>query len=255
MNAQSLQSSQVDPEERARLLLSDYLHRIRQPNVDANIEHLMSQSGFRERFEFFVPKIDESAKESLLISGCAVGSEHLVAREFGFQKIFGVEVTSDYVSIARERLSDVKDTQVDFYDGRHLPYADNFFSMIYSGHVIEHTPKPYEYFREHLRVLKPGGFFFLEFPNRYHWKELHTGLPSVEWMPKTLRRLVLKALRSPRSPLAEKTKLYLNDIEKTLQPISIWQVRLYLAGSGLSSSKLVSIEKPLPGFVRILMKK
>ena len=64
--------------------------------------------------------------------------------------------------------------------------------MVLSGHVIEHTGSPEFYIEEHLRVLANGGYFYMEFPTRFHHTELHTGLPSVEWLPTFLRNALLK---------------------------------------------------------------
>lgn len=242
-------------EVRARELIADYLRSIHQPNIEKNVEELMSFSGYDGRFEFFVPHIPESAKGRLLISGCAVGSEHMVARKFGFREVYGTEITSKYVEIARARLCDDPACFVDLYDGRRLPYSDGFFDAVYSGHVIEHTPDPLDYFREHMRVTRTGGFFFVEFPSRYHHTELHTGVRSFEWLPKALRAPLLRRLGGPRSKLDERSKLCYRDILDTLQPISLWQIRYYLLKLGMLSSRLVATQYPAPGFVRALIRK
>lgn len=242
-------------EETARELLRRYLQSINQPNVDKNVEELMSTIGFEGRFSFFVPRLDSSAADRLLISGCAVGSEHIVAKRFGFNEVYGTEVTSEYVQIASSRLRSTPGCFVDFYGGKGLPYANDFFSCVYSGHVIEHTPDPFYYFMEHFRVLRPGGYFFLEFPNRYHWKELHTGVVSIEWLPKPLRAQLCKYLGGSRSPFSDRTRLAYRDILATLQPISVWQLKSYLKRLRARSSKVVAIERPVPGFVRVLLQK
>lgn len=242
-------------DEDARELLRAYLRSIHQPNVEKNVEELMSSTGYGDRFDFFVPYLHESAKERLLISGCAVGSEHIVARQYGFREICGTEVSTHYVDIARARLSGQEGFFVDKYDGDKLPYADNSFSVVYSGHVIEHTMSPFEYFREHYRVLQPGGFFFLEFPNRYHRRELHTGVRSVEWLPKPLRACACRVLGGPWSPLDDRRRLCYRDILNTLSPISIWQIRLFMYRVGGLASRVVAIQRPAPGFVRMLLRK
>lgn len=50
------------------------------------------------------------------------------------------------------------------YDGAHIPYADGHFDFIYSINVLHHVTKPgaqAQLLAEVLRVLKPGGLFFL----------------------------------------------------------------------------------------------
>lgn len=224
-----------------------YLKAIHQVNLEANLNNLFDiDGGYVSRFEYFFPFLLDLDKQRLLISGCAVGSEIIVAKRYGFQEVYGTEVSEEYVKVARERLKNDPTIHIDFYDGKYLPYQDSFFSMIYSGHVIEHTSSPFLYLKEHLRVLKNGGIFFLEFPDRYHNVELHTGLKSYEWLPHGLRNLVL-------SFLARKEKMY-RDVLEGLKPVSIWQIKLYWL---LAHEKyaIIDIQKPAPGYVRMIIQK
>jgi SAM-dependent methyltransferase len=236
--------------------LLQYLREIGQLNIEKNADELLSlEGGFAERFSFFTPFLPESAKERMLISGCAVGSEHFVADRHGFKEIYGTEVAGQYVNMAKRRFQKHDRFHVALYDGKRLPFKDGFFTTIYSGHIIEHTPSPYRYFAEHMRALAAGGFFFIEFPDRYHPVELHTGMKSCEWLPSPFRFIVLKFLASPRSGLSERKRKYYDLILKTLSPVSIWQIRLYLLAAGCPGSRVVACNKPAPGFVRILIQK
>lgn len=231
----------------AKNATSRYLDAIHQVNLEANLKNLFDiEGGYVSRFEYFSPYLRDSDKQRLLISGCAVGSEMIVAKRYGFQDVYGTEVSEEYVKIARTRLKNDPTIHVDYYDGRYLPYQDSFFSMIYSGHVIEHTSSPFLYLKEHLRVLSKGGIFFLEYPDRYHYVELHTGLKSYEWLPYGLRNLVLVFL-------ARKEKLY-RDVLEGLKPVSIWQIKLYWL---LAHEKyaIIDIQKPAPGYIRMIIKK
>ena len=118
--------------------------------------------------------------------------------------------------------------------------------MVISGHVIEHTKNPYIYLKEHLRVLEPGGLLFIEFPNRYYHLELHTGLFSFEWLPKTFRNNIYKNL-------AYKWNRY-HDVLTTLHPISKRLIDRYCKQTNYPY-ELLDVNKPLPGFVRILILK
>jgi SAM-dependent methyltransferase len=54
---------------------------------------------------------------------------------------------------------------------------------------------PQDVFKEICRTLKPGGKFYLSFPNRYNPKETHTGIWFISWLPRfILRILKLKRL-------------------------------------------------------------
>ncbi|MEP6574242.1 MAG: class I SAM-dependent methyltransferase [Gemmatimonadota bacterium] len=43
------------------------------------------------------------------------------------------------------------------YDGRHIPFPDATFDVIFSSNVLEHIPHVREFQSEMLRVLRPGG--------------------------------------------------------------------------------------------------
>jgi SAM-dependent methyltransferase len=238
----------------ARELIRNWLISEGQWNLEANLEQLTDlEGGFVDRFNFFMPYIPESSRESVLISGCSAGSEHFVARRFGFQKVYGTEVDKSLVDIATFRLEEESDFFVSHYDGVKLPFSDLSFSFVYSGHVIEHTYNPALYFAEHLRVIKSGGYFFLEFPNRYFYRELHTNTHSFEWLPLYLRNMVLRLFGSPLlNKNAEKRHMY-NLVRTTLLPVSMWQIRHYLKNSK-RGGRVIAIQYPAPGYVRCLLK-
>jgi len=243
-------------EEQARALLREYLISIKQWNLEKNLDELLTVGGgFLDRLHFIEPQLDTRHYRSLLVSGCAVGSELILARNRGFLEALGTEVISEYVTIGSKRLGSVPNTAIQLYDGIILPFSNDRFSCIASGHIIEHTKSPINYLREHMRVLEPGGMLFLEFPDRYHSIELHTGLKSYEWLPWPLRNLMLR-FNSSRfgGHTREKRDLY-RAVRLTLKPISIWQIKMYLFLLGYFSSRIVAIQIPAPGFTRIMIQK
>lgn len=239
---------------KSRLL--QYLVKNNQWDPEINADWLFSlDEGFVSRFDYFLPYLDENAMHHILISGCAAGSELIVARRYGFQEIYGTEISEEYVEIARLRLASAKGFHVDLYDGLHTPYDNEQFTMVCSGHIIEHTESPIEYFKECMRVLSCGGYFFLEFPNRYHIRELHTNLPSVDFLPSSLRQLALKFLSSKLSPFSYVKRSRYNEILKTLKPISVWQIRVYLILTGYLKARILHKYSPAPGYTRLIIKK
>lgn len=240
----------------AQSRLREYLTRVGQSSVDANVDQLFSlESGMSDRFNYFAPRMPESTRRRLLISGCAAGSEMIVARKYGFQEVIGTEVVQEYVEITRQRLLGQDGFDVFLYDGKNLPFASDAFTAIVSGHIIEHTPSPYHYLKEHMRVLAPGGFLFLEFPNRYYHIELHTGLPSLEYLPRPLRSIGLRYCASRFSIIsADKRKRY-RDILETLQPVSVWQIKKYLRRLVYPNACVIHHYAPLPGYTRMLILK
>ena len=44
------------------------------------------------------------------------------------------------------------------YDGRHFPFPDASFDIVFSSNVLEHIPDLAQTHRETVRVLQPGGY-------------------------------------------------------------------------------------------------
>lgn len=242
-------------EEACRERLRDYLTRVGQEPIELNVEQLFSlDSGVCDRFNYFVPRLPDEAKKRLLVSGCAAASEMIIGRRFGFRQIFGTEIVREYVEISQARLEGNEDFGVVLYDGTKLPFEDESFTCIASGHIIEHTRSPYEYLREHMRVLQGGGYFFLEFPNRYHRTELHTRLPSLEYLPKPIRSIGLRFLASRFSFAPQPTRERYDAIRRTLQPVSVWQIKAYLARMK-SRGSVIHQYAPAAGYTRLIIAK
>ncbi|MBW1878765.1 MAG: class I SAM-dependent methyltransferase [Deltaproteobacteria bacterium] len=56
--------------------------------------------------------------------------------------------------------------------GEAIPYEDATFDGVFSDNVLEHLEEPDKVFREVARVLKPGGWFVVKTPNRFHYVPL-----------------------------------------------------------------------------------
>jgi hypothetical protein len=95
--------------------------------------------------------------------------------------------------------------------------------------------------------LGSEGILFIEFPDRYHSIELHTGLKSYEGLPLPIRNMVL-------NHLAKRKSTY-NDILIGLKPVSIWQIIYYCILILKNKFKVVNIQIPAPGYIRMVIKK
>jgi SAM-dependent methyltransferase len=96
--------------------------------------------------------------------------------------VWGVDVRDSRVVTEGFRFVLVQDTS--------LPFADRFFDVVVSNHVLEHVgPRPEQlaHFREIARVLKDDGVAYLATPNRWALLEPHFHLPLLSWLPARAR--------------------------------------------------------------------
>jgi SAM-dependent methyltransferase len=192
---------------------------------------------------------------TVLISGCAAGGEMLAARQWGFGEVYGIEVDPIWVTACEKRFAGLPGMHAACYEGLRLPYSDEMFDVVSSLHVVEHAWDPKLYVSELLRVMKPGAYLVLDFPTRYHRRELHTNLPSLEWLPRPLRNAGYHLLASRLSPIANQAKLgYRNIYETNLRQISPAAIRRWARASGYGAEFLDQTTVS-PGIVRLLTRR
>lgn len=245
-------------ENEIRLLLTHHFEPIHHERIESYVNSLLAVVDYVSRFQYLQSIIGTQAfcpEARIFVSGFSIGSEMIAARQFGFGKIHGAEVDQFLVTVCRKRLSQFTDMYPVHYDGNSLPYENEQFDVLVSGHIVEHTKIPEFYLKECMRVIAPGGYLFLEFPTRYHYKELHTLLPSFEWLPRLLRNAVLLTLSSRISPLNQPAKeRYRRIVTTKLKQISMWQIRYLLMKNGYRPIVLNSM-KAAPGIIRCVLQK
>lgn len=81
-----------------------------------------------------------------------------------FRDIVMIDVSSEMIKIAKDRLANIKNIDVYKTNGIELPFPDNSFDLVYSTLVFQHMPK--DIFLENLaeigRVLKNDGVFIFQ---------------------------------------------------------------------------------------------
>ncbi len=252
--------------------LTEHFTRLTYPDVAQAARWSLSIEGATLRFRFLMPYLAErfereaengvserpsgesdaaraKRRPRILVSGMGSGSEMIAARNLGFGEIHGTEVDAFYVTLVAERLAGYPGFFPMPVDGRNVPYAGGSFDVVVSGHIVEHTADPAAYVAEHLRVLKPGGYFLIEFPTRFHTRELHTGLPSLEWLPDRLRHRLLREVGWSLPGFSEATRKKARTIIETgLKQVSLGRIRRWAAASG-TPAKLIAKGRPAPGVV------
>lgn len=136
--------------------------------------------------------IEEHAKPGMTVGefGCGPGRGTLYLLERGLH-VIALDISRHSLLLARGRAKRARFVQASNLD---LPFADRTFDLVVSDGVIHHTPDPHLAFAENVRVLRPGGHFYLGLYNRqgyYYYLYTYLGVP-LRYVEKTwLGRLAI----------------------------------------------------------------
>jgi len=165
-----------------------------------------TEEGFRESgkvceekvFEFANPILSNS-RDTVLEIGCGVGR----ALEFiapHYRKAYGVDVSQNYLNIAKDYLKDCSDNiELFLIDGVSLPcIEDNSIDLTYCIFVIDHIPhkEQVELLLEEVhRVLKKDGAFILLTGVSAELKEDYIGNTwcGAQWTKDTINQALEQA--------------------------------------------------------------
>jgi 2-polyprenyl-3-methyl-5-hydroxy-6-metoxy-1,4-benzoquinol methylase len=85
--------------------------------------------------------------------------------------------------------------------GEHLSYKDETFDIISTYQVLEHVQSHSQCFSEFRRVLKKGGWLFIQCPDYLSFFEGHYRIPMLPLMKKKLFKVYLNILGKPTKGL------------------------------------------------------
>ena len=149
----------------------------------------ISDAGMRH-----LPKVKNGGR--LLDMGCGNGAFLIKARSAGWN-VIGVDFDVDATKVARTHGFDIRLGGIEEIN----PTTDQF-DVITLAHVIEHVHNPIEVLRACYRLLKPGGFLWLETPNisseghllfGANWRGLEPPRHLVLFTPKSMYQALSEA--------------------------------------------------------------
>lgn len=107
--------------------------------------------------------------------GCGPGRGTMYLAQHGLD-VTALDLSRTSIALARGRTPRAR-----FVQGSNLalPFADASFDLVVSDGVLHHTPDPRRSFAENVRVLKPGGYFYVGVYNRrryYYYIYTYAGI-------------------------------------------------------------------------------
>jgi SAM-dependent methyltransferase len=148
----------------------------------------------------------------------------------------GVEINDAMIQESRRLHGDLPIRKV---DGPALPFGDRAFSTVISLDVFEHIPDTDAHLREVTRVLKPGGAYLLQTPNKW----TNVVFETIRWRSFTAFRADHCSLHSFRE-IKQRFAKHGFDVEFFDIPVVTdffkWKVRRYLGTPGLALLRVLN---------------
>lgn len=136
----------------------------------------------------FIEKLDLLKPDCKILEiGCGIGSivNYLTLKGFD---VVGTDISSKAINYGRKKYPE---TTLEVVPAEHLPYSNNAFEVVLSFDLFEHIADTEQHIKEVKRVLKPGGYYLFQTPNKYFnaiyetlkhksscWKQAHPSLHS-----------------------------------------------------------------------------
>lgn len=126
-------------------------------------------------------------KDKIIIDiGCGAAGKSLYYATLGARKVYGLEILEKYRSAAENTAAEKGlSDKFEFVcgDSAALPFESDFADSIIVNDAMEHVADPAKTICEMLRVLKPGGRIFINFPPYYHPMGAHlTDVIYIPWV-------------------------------------------------------------------------
>jgi len=138
--------------------------------------------------DFFKPS--KQQKKKALDVGCGFGNLLLVLQE-EFTQVCGIDIGPKSVEWSKKRAIGA---EVMNANATEIPWPDREFDLVTATDVFEHIPYPEQEkaASEMMRVLKLGGYGYVEVPNRLQIRDEHNSLWFGTWLPDKLRKKYAK---------------------------------------------------------------
>lgn len=129
-------------------------------------------------------------------------------------------------------------------DATNLPYADGSFGIVFSNSMIEHLhtwERQQEAASEAMRV---GERLWIQTPNKWFPVEPHFLTPFVHWLPRRLRRALVRNL-TVWGLVTRPSKEYARDVADEIRLLSERELRELFPGCRIQRESFLGLTKSL----------
>lgn len=132
-----------------------------------------------ERMKYFSSFISDYNFDSFLDLGCGKG--------LLFDNLASFDKSDFLVGVDLLKFRKRKHQHV-IASATKLPFRNSVFSLVTAFSLVEHIPKVERemFYKEAKRVIKKGGIFMIQLPNRYFVIESHTYFPFFGFLPSSM---------------------------------------------------------------------
>lgn len=164
--------------------------------------------------------------DKILEVGCGIGSIVYELSRQGYD-IVGTDISREAITYGLGKYEDIR---LEVQAAEEVQFEDETFDVVLSFDLFEHIAAVEKHISEVFRVLRPGGYYLLQTPNKYSnavfetlshkslkWRRAHPSLHTPGQLRRRLARHRFDTRFIKTNPINEFT---LNKLRKKLGPIS-----------------------------------
>jgi ubiquinone/menaquinone biosynthesis C-methylase UbiE len=161
--------------------------------------------------------------DRILEIGCGIGTVVHELSKKGHD-VIGIDISGEAIEYGRKKYGDI---HLEVQAAETLPYEDESFEVVLSFDLFEHIAAIDKHISEVKRVLRPGGYYLFQTPNRYsniiyetlwtkslQWRRYHPSLHSPGQLRRRMARHGFQTRFVKMNPINEFT-------EKKLQKLGV----------------------------------
>ena len=160
-------------------------------------------------------------EQHILEVGCGIGSIAYALSQQGYH-IIGTDISHEAIAYGRKKYPNVT---LEVHPAEVLPYDDQSFDRILSFDLLEHIEQVDRHIEQVYRILKPGGVYLLQTPNKisnvvfetlshrsFRWRRYHPSLHTPGQLCRRFKRHGFDLTFEKMNPINDYTRAKLKKI-------------------------------------------